>query len=85
MNRFVGIVPDLVELGALQTSVLRLADEVRKTQRRCNALSRIFLPLFRESIAYISGSLEERERESLIVLKMIRDRLGTRETEQRHS
>lgn len=75
MLRFVALLPSLAELAELQNAVLRLARELRKTQRRCNALSKIFIPVYRETITYITGTLEERDRESLIIMKMIRDRL----------
>lgn len=75
MLRFVELLPRLAELAELQNAVMRLARELRKTQRRCNALSKIFIPTYRQTIVYIAGTLEERERESLTILKMIRDRL----------
>jgi V/A-type H+-transporting ATPase subunit D len=75
MLRFVGLLRQLAELAELQNAVMRLARELRKTQRRCNALSKIFIPTYRETITYIAGMLEERERESLTILKMIRNRL----------
>jgi V/A-type H+/Na+-transporting ATPase subunit D len=77
MLRFLELLPSLSELAELQNAVLRLARELRKTQRRCNALSKIFIPAYRETIAYITGTLEERDRESLIILKMIRDHSRT--------
>ena len=76
MRRFVELLPVLAQLAELHTAVLRLARELRKTQRRCNALSKIFMPGYRETIAYVLGALEERERESFVILKMIRDRLA---------
>lgn len=78
LRRFWALLPLLAELAELQNAVLRLARELRKTQRRCNALSKIFIPAYRETLAYVSGTLEERERESLTILKLIRDRLGAR-------
>ena len=75
-RRFVELLPLLAELAEFQNAVLRLACELRKTQRRCNALSKIFIPSYRETLGYISGTLEERERESLTILKIIRDRLA---------
>lgn len=75
MSRFIEVLPLLAELAELENAVMRLARELRKTQRRCNALSKIFMPDYRETIGYIVGSLEERERESFVILKMIRDRL----------
>jgi len=76
MHHFIEVLPLLAELAELENAVMRLARELRKTQRRCNALSKIFIPDYRETIAYIVGALEERERESFVILKMIRDRIG---------
>jgi len=73
MLRFTELLPKIVELGELQNAVTRLARELRKTQRRCNALSKIFIPTYQQTIGYIAETLEERERESLKELKMIRD------------
>ncbi len=81
MRRFVELLPLLAELAELQNAVLRLARELRKTQRRCNALSKIFIPDCRETIAYVVAALEERERESFIILRMIRDRLAQAATQ----
>jgi V/A-type H+-transporting ATPase subunit D len=75
MSRFIDVLPVLTELAELENAVMRLARELRKTQRRCNALSKIFIPDYRETIDYITAALEERERESFIILKMIRNRL----------
>ena len=74
-QRFMELLPRLAELAELQNAMMRLARELRKTQRRCNALSKIFIPGYRETIRYIAGTLEERERESLAILKLIRDRI----------
>ncbi len=76
MQRFVEVLPLLAELAELENAVLRLARELRKTQRRCNALSKLFIPDYRETIGYIVAALEERERDSFIILKMVRDRLA---------
>ncbi len=77
MRRFVEVLPLIAQLAELQTAILRLARELRKTQRRCNALSKLFIPDYQETIAYITGTLEERERESFVILKIIRDRLAS--------
>lgn len=76
MKRFIEVLPLIAELAELENAVMRLALELRKTQRRCNALSKVFMPDYRETINYITGDLEERERESFVILKMIRDRIS---------
>jgi V/A-type H+-transporting ATPase subunit D len=74
--RFAGLLAAVVELAELQNAILQLARELRQTQRRCNALSKRFLPDYRETIAALVAALEERERESFVILRMIRDRLA---------
>lgn len=75
MKLFLEALPVICELAELSNAVIRIAQELRKTQRRCNALSKIFMPAYKETINYIVGTLEERERESFVIMKMIRDRL----------
>jgi V/A-type H+-transporting ATPase subunit D len=76
MSRFVETLRLIAEMAELENALRRIAMELRKTQRRCNALSKVFMPDYRETIVYITGDLEERERESFVILKMIRDRLS---------
>ena len=78
LKSFADLIPLLVELAEIENSVLRLARELRKTQRRCNALSRIFIPEYRQTVDYISSSLEERERENFVILRMVKERLDRR-------
>ena len=70
-NRALKLVGDLAEV---ESAVFRLAIEVKKTQRRVNALEKIFLPQYRETLKYINATLEERDREDMIIMKMIKQR-----------
>lgn len=72
---FAAALPRLGELAGLETSSFRLAREHKKTQRRCNALSKKVIPDCRETMLFLGGSLEEREREASVILKMVRNRL----------
>jgi len=62
------------ELSRLVTAVFRLANELRKTQRRVNALQHIFIPEYEETVAFIVSTLEEREREETFRLKLLKNR-----------
>ncbi len=62
------------ELAELMTSVWRLARELRKTQRRVNALQHIFIPDYEETLAFIESALEEREREETFRLKRLKSK-----------
>jgi V/A-type H+-transporting ATPase subunit D len=70
-REILSLIPDL---SRLVTTVWRLAIELRKTQRRVNALEYIFIPEYEETIAYIESSLEEREREETFTLKLLKGR-----------
>jgi len=62
------------ELARLVTAVFRLANELRKTTRRCNALQHIFIPEYEAIVTFIISSLEEREREDTFRLKLLKNR-----------
>ncbi len=72
MARFHRVLELLKEMAEIESAVFRLAMELRKTQRRVNALEKIFLPQYRETVRYIRDTLEEREREEMIIMKMIK-------------
>lgn len=63
------------ELSELVTSVWRLAGELRKTQRRVNALQHIFIPEYEETVLFIKSALEEREREETFRLKWLKTKM----------
>jgi V/A-type H+-transporting ATPase subunit D len=70
----------IARLAETQNAVFRLARELRKTQRRVNALDRIFIPDNRETLDYIQSVLEERERDAFVILRIIRDRQRSERT-----
>jgi V/A-type H+-transporting ATPase subunit D len=63
------------QLSQLATTVWRLAGELRKTQRRVNALQHIFIPQYEDTVAFIVSSLEEREREETFRLKWLKTKM----------
>ncbi len=67
------------QLSMLITTVWRLAGELRKTQRRVNALQHIFIPNYEATVAFIVSSLEEREREETFRLKWLKTKLSKQE------
>lgn len=60
-------------LAEVENSVYRLANEIKKTQRRANALKNINIPQFEETVKFISDALEEKEREEFSRLKVIKN------------
>jgi V/A-type H+-transporting ATPase subunit D len=66
----------------LTATVWRLANELRKTQRRVNALQHIFIPQYKDQIDFIVSSLEEREREETFRLKWLKTKMENKEEEE---
>ncbi len=73
---FFDLLKILTEMASIRTVVWRLAREVKKTQRRVNALDKQVIPQTKETRHYIEAVLEERERENVFVLKALKARNG---------
>lgn len=68
-----GAVKKLVyELAEVENGIYRLASNIRKTQKRANALKNIMIPRYTALVADISAALEEKEREEFSRLKVIK-------------
>ncbi len=65
-----------IELAEIENSAYRLAYNVKKTQKRANALKNITIPRYEELSRTISNALEEKEREEFTRLKVIKRRMN---------
>ena len=72
INSFFELLMLLTQMASIRTIVWRLAEEVRKTQRRVNALDKMIIPQTQETKVYIESALEERDRENVFVLKALK-------------
>ena len=61
-----------VELAAVENSVYRLAENIKKTQKRANSLKNVNIPKYEEMVSSIINYLEEKEREEFTRLKVIK-------------
>lgn len=61
-----------VRLSEVENSAYRLADSIKKTQKRANALKNISIPKYQSLVANIQNALEEKEREEFTRLKVIK-------------
>ena len=75
ISRFKGLLQDLGRLAQLRISLMRIAEELRRTMRRVNALEKIAIPDYQESIKYVEDTLEESEREMFATLKLVKERI----------
>lgn len=64
----------LAQYATVTKSVIVLSRELKKVQRRVNALEKIFIPQHEEAKKYITDRIEEMEREEVFVKKLIRQR-----------
>lgn len=76
MARFTEALDSIARLAEVENAVLRLATEVRRTQRRVNALDKIFIPDYKETIGYVQDVLEEREREHFVIMRIAKGNLS---------
>ncbi len=74
--KFFELLSLLAKMAEIRSIVWRLAIEVKKTQRRVNALDKMIIPQTEETVKYIENVLEERERENIFVLKSLKKKNG---------
>ena len=61
-----------VKLAEIDNATYRLANAIRKSQKRANALENIVIPRFEANIKFITEALEEKEREAFTRQKVIK-------------
>lgn len=74
LGRFHDALEPIVRLAEVENAVLRLAREIKRTQRRVNALEKTFIPDYEDTLTFIGECLDEREREELVIIKKIKRR-----------
>ncbi len=72
LEKFTKLRELLYNLAEMETSVYKLAMEIKKTQKRTNALERIQIPKYKEIVKSITETLEEKEREDFARLKKLK-------------
>ena len=63
----------LLQLAMVETSVYRLAVQIRKTHRRVNALEKVVIPASKAETIFINSVLEEGDREDFVRMKIAKD------------
>lgn len=81
IGEFFSLLGLLTQMASIRTIVWRLAEEVKKTQRRVNALSKLVIPQTKETKIYIENVLEEKERENVFVLKALKKKNDLKKAE----
>lgn len=61
-----------IQLSGIENAAIRLAANIKKTQKRANALKNITIPKYEALTKDIQNALEEKEREEFTRLKVIK-------------
>ena len=62
-----------IKLSMVENSAYRLASNIKKTQKRANAVKNITIPMYTNLVHNINNALEEKEREEFTRLKVIKN------------
>ena len=69
------LIVKIIILAEIETTLLKLLAEIEKTKRRVNGLENTIIPNLEDSVKYVKLNLEEFERENIIRLKKIKNKL----------
>ena len=64
----------IARLTEIETTIYRLAVEIKKTQRRVNALENVHIPQYKETVKFIESYIEEAERDDFFRMKRLKQR-----------
>ena len=74
------LMKDLVKLAELEAYIENLAEDLRRTNIRVNALEKVVIPSYEETIKRIQDILDDEMLEEIIRLKLIKEILMRRRT-----
>ena len=75
-NKFKQVKYLIIKLSEIENSVYRLAINIKKTQKRANALKNNTIPRYEALVKHIQGVLEEKDREEFTRLKVVKKNKG---------
>ena len=71
-EKFYQALPLIVKVAELESTLVRLVEEVKKTQQRINALEQSLIPQYSATVSLIASVLEERDREEFVRVKKVK-------------
>jgi V/A-type H+/Na+-transporting ATPase subunit D len=70
--QFSNVLSMIADLASAEGTSFHIANDVRRTQRRVNALNEVLIPTYKKISKAIEQSLEEKEREEFVRTKQIK-------------
>jgi V/A-type H+-transporting ATPase subunit D len=70
--QFFDVLSLIADLASAEGTSFQIANDVRRTQRRVNALNEVLIPRYKKIAKSIEQSLEEKEREEFVRTKQIK-------------
>ena len=71
----------VLDVAEKETTLRKLLLEIEKTKRKSNAIENVFIPRLQAAIKFIIFRLDEMERDTFIMLKTVKRKMGEREQE----
>jgi len=78
-KQFQKVLEILAHLAKAEGTTFQIANDVRRTQRRVNALNHVLIPRYRSTAKWIELVLEEKDREEFVRTKKIKSMIKSRE------
>ncbi|PCN50459.1 V-type ATP synthase subunit D [Candidatus Geothermarchaeota archaeon ex4572_27] len=78
VRAFREVLSSIVRLAEVEASIRGLAEEVKRAKRRVNALESVIIPRFDRAIKYIELYLDERAREDVFRIRLLKGRRARR-------
>ncbi len=78
-NQFYNVLDLIADLAQAEGTTFQIANDVKRTQRRVNALNHVLIPKYRNTAKWIELVLEEKEREEFVRTKRIKNMIKERQ------
>jgi len=72
----------VLDVAEKETTLRKLLLEIEKTKRKSNAIENVFIPRLQAAVKFITFRLDEMERDTFIMLKTVKRKMGEREQAQ---
>lgn len=71
----------VLDIAEKETALRKLLYEIERTKRKSNAIENVFVPRLMAAVKFITFRLDEMERDTFIMLKTVKRKMGEREQE----